>query len=166
MNIFEMKYRAGEFSDLISTTPESLRDWRRRGVDVGIAVGVNGQKSYCDYDRLEARIITQLRQDSYAFDSIKDAFGAGRHVTPYVARKLGLDLSHAPVSWMQTIGQWDAKFCLISGKHDFAYTSDLNHFLSKDVMAGYMQPVFTVIDMDHIAQSVRDWVTNQIETEV
>ena len=110
--------------------------------------------------------MTQLRQDSYAFDSIGDAFEAGRQFTPHVARKLGLDLSHAPVSWMQTIGQWDAKFCLISGKHDFAYTSDLNHFLSKDVMAGYMQPVFTVIDMDHIAQSVRDWVTNQIETEV
>jgi hypothetical protein len=161
MSIFEMKYRAGEFAERIQTTPDMLRDWRRRGFDIGIGVSVNGQKQYCDYDRLEARIHAQLRED--AFDSIKDAFEAARHITPFVAKKLGFDLTDFPRYWAQTVHSGaDSKYAMISGKRDYTYTSNLTHFMANDAMAQYMRPVCTVIDMDHIADRVADWAKNQI----
>lgn len=161
MNIFEMKYRAGEFAAQIDTTPEMLRDWRRRGFDIGVDVSLDGQKQYCDYDRLEMRIHAQLRQD--AFDSIKDAFLASRHIGPCVAKKLGFDLSQAPMTWLQSYGsELDSKFALISGKGDLTYTDDLTYFMARNVMASYMRPVFTVIDMDHITEEVREWADNKL----
>ena len=161
MNLFETEYRTGEFAQLVDTTPEILRDWRRRGFDVGVGVSVNGQKGYFDYDRLEMRVVAQLRHDG--MDSISDAFSAARHVTPAIAKQLGYDLSGSPADWMKTADLgFHCRFALISSKHDYTYTDDLNRFIERDIMASYMKPFFTVIDIHSLIEKVREWAASQL----
>ena len=165
MSMFELKYRAGEFAEMIGVSTDTLRDWRRRHIDVGLAPSINGQKQYCDYDRLEMRVFDQLRIEM--FNSISEAFEAARHVTPLVAVRLGLSLSGHPDAWsLKFYAETKARYGLISGKDDFAYTNNLEHFMERDAMADYMRPAFIVIIIDDLADRVSGWVAENLPGEL
>lgn len=155
MSLFDFKYKAGQFAQKIGVTPDVLRDWRRRNVEIGIDTNINGQKKYCDYDVLEAKIAEALRAS--AFDSIPASFRVARHLAPIVGYRLGLDFSASPRKWFFMEHEWSAaSYLLVSGTEDYAYTSDLNHFLKENVMACYMRPVCTIIDVQTMIDQIRD----------
>jgi hypothetical protein len=159
MTLFDMKYGPGQFAQKSGHTPETLRDWRRRGLDIGIGVSISGQKTYCDYDLLEMYLHSQLR--IAAFDSVKEAFKAARSLAPPIAKRLGYSLSG--IHGSTTFGAFSRNYALASfSQPNLVFTDDVNDFMERDLMASAMKPACKLYDLVELTEMVRGWAKENL----
>ena len=118
MNFFEEKYDATRFAEQVQMTKDNVRDWRRRGIQLGQSAAVNGHQSYSDYDVLETNVINYLRYEF--FDDLRTAFEFARHITPRIARLCGL-----PVDGIRYVTYaTDGRFCFADYRGNVWFSDD------------------------------------------
>ena len=121
MNIFEPKFTSREFADKLGVTTENLRDWRRRGLDLGLGVAVNDRKMYSLFDVFESGVMNRLRYQ--ALDDLKEAFRIARRIAPIIAHRAGYSLNGYPYAGDTLVGQ--GRFLLVTAIGEYVVTNDI-----------------------------------------
>ena len=164
MDLFEEKYRAGQFSEHIGIKAHNLKDWRNRGIDIGLGVAVNSEKRYSDYDRFEVQLMRLLAKEH--FDRMRDALEDARLLSLHILKKLGVDVTvprtklppspyfefylHEPVS---------TKYLLVDVLRKKVLTDD-----PTAAMRDWPNPRgrTVVYDCDYYAEKLRPWVVENL----
>lgn len=143
MNIFAPLCSGPEFAAFNNMTPDSLYDWRRRGIDLGLSAATNGRKEYTFYDCLEAFVLSELRRLKY--DDLKYAFGLARAVTPQIARVSGLSLNGWPFPTQPAI---EGRYIKVGCTGGVDWSDDLSD------LALMNAPIIEVLDARQLAHLI------------
>lgn len=153
--MFEPKYKAAEFAKLTNTSTDSLRDWRRRGVEFGVLPVTSRNPVYCDYDLFEHSVA--MKASLYTQKGLLESYQIGRAITPAVLKRLGFEGdSGLGVSTKYVIG--NPNHALISFDNDVTYCEDLSRFFQRDAMRDFFAGGCMVFNLDTYVADLKHFI--------
>jgi len=154
MNLFDPIYGSTEFAEIVGCTTENLRDWRRRGMEIGILTPHGGRYRYCKYDAIEWWIRQAIPSMFYDDDDIYKTSVAARHIGRSVLRRIRLSDHGHPYNaafWdKHTPGDAYGRYMAMDGQLNCRLSDNAEEAMKLTPLSGG----WSVIDCQQIADEI------------